>query len=600
MQNASPHESCGLLELDGDGYSWLPLGALEFPDYANGGLCGACRVGRYLALATQSTPPLLVLYDPVAARVRARRDMSPAIDLHSVVYHDDTLYVVSTGTNEIYAVALDDDDLGEPRLHWRYPGLEYDRDLVHLNGLTAFPQGLIASCFGPRQPDGSWGSEGAIFQVEPYQVIQGVMSQPHTPLYCDGRLFFAESRGHRVHWLGRDENDIWREQGHIAVGGYARGLALQDHKLWVGLSAPRSISRSKGTRNQGLAPASGPALVCIDLPTGTLTRRRELTGLGEEIYDLVMLDQEPPSGRLADALTQRLVSMRAMLDTVRIDCMKSGEELGRQTQMLEQERVRTEDLAQTLQIEQVYSANLARQLQRLTASRLWRAARFLRRLARRERYEPDLDRPNAPTSHAMADIFGRIYRNNLWGSQVSHSGTGSDLEQTAVIRETLPPLLRSLAVRTLLDVPCGDFHWMRTVDLGVDYIGADVVGTLIAANTARDANEHRRFVVVDIANDDLPCVDLVFCRDLLVHFSFVDALRVIANLKRSGSTYLLTTTFTARSAHEDIATGQWRPINLQLPPFNWPAPLRLINENCTEAGGDWADKSLGLWRLVDI
>ncbi len=600
MQNASPHESCGLLELDGDGYSWLPLGELEFPHYANGGLCGTCRAGRDLVLATQSTPPLLVLYDPVAGRVKARRDMSPALDLHSVVYHDDTLYVVSTGTNEIYAVALDGDDLGEPRLHWRYPGLEYDRDLVHLNGLTASPQRLIASCFGPRQPDGSWGNAGAIFQVEPYQLIQGALSQPHSPLYCDGRLFFAESRGHRVHWLQRDDQDAWREEGEIAVGGYARGLALQDHTLWVGLSAPRAISRSKGTRNQGLDPGSGAALVGIDLPTCTLTQRRELTGLGEEIYDLLMLDQEPPSGRMVDVLTQRILSMRVLLDTVCTDYVKSGEELGKYTQMLEQERVRTEDLAQALQVEQVYSAKLLRQLQTLSASRLWRASRFLRRLVGREPFEPDLDRPNAPISHAMADIFGRIYRHNLWVSRVSHSGTGSDLEQTAVIRETLPPLLRSLGVRTLLDVPCGDFHWMRTVDLGVDYVGADVVLDLIAANTARDANAHRRFVVVDIANDDLPCVDLIFCRDLLVHFSFVDALRVIANLKRSGSTYLLTTTFTARTTQADIATGQWRPINLRLPPFNWPAPLRTINENCTEAGGDWADKSLGLWRLVDL
>jgi hypothetical protein len=41
-------------------------------------------------------------------------------------------------------------------------------------------------------------------------------------------------------------------------------------------------------------------------------------------------------------------------------------------------------------------------------------------------------------------------------------------------------------------------------------------------------------------------------------------------------------------------------LNLQLPPFNFPAPLRLIEENCTEDGGKYADKSLGLWRLSDL
>lgn len=262
------------------------------------------------------------------------------------------------------------------------------------------------------------------------------------------------------------------------------------------------------------------------------------------------------------------------------------------------------ELAQRLQAEQVYAQRLAEQLRTVTGSRLWRAAQWLRRLAGRAPFVPDLERPvvpqGGPRGPSMAEVFHEIYAKNVWGSEVSRSGTGSDLEQTAVIREVLPGLLRELGVRSMLDVPCGDFHWMRLLDLDLDYIGADVVSDLIAANTARYAGDRRRFQSVDIANDDLPRVDLVFCRDLLVHFSFADALRAIANLKRSGSTYLLTTTFTNRSAHVDITTGEWRAINLALAPFNFPPPLRMINENCTEFGTDWADKSLGLWRLADL
>jgi hypothetical protein len=44
-------------------------------------------------------------------------------------------------------------------------------------------------------------------------------------------------------------------------------------------------------------------------------------------------------------------------------------------------------------------------------------------------------------------------------------------------------------------------------------------------------------------------------------------------------------------------TGDWRPINLERAPFNWPAPVELIVEECTESGGVFADKSLGLWRI---
>ena len=90
---------------------------------------------------------------------------------------------------------------GDHAYHWRYPGATNDRDLVHLNGLTVSDDGLIASCFGPRQADGSWGNEGSVFRLEPYEVIKSGLCQPHTPLCVGDRLMVAESRGHRVHWL---------------------------------------------------------------------------------------------------------------------------------------------------------------------------------------------------------------------------------------------------------------------------------------------------------------------------------------------------------------------------------------------------------------
>jgi hypothetical protein len=48
----------------------------------------------------------------------------------------------------------------------------------------------------------------------------------------------------------------------------------------------------------------------------------------------------------------------------------------------------------------------------------------------------------------------------------------------------------------------------------------------------------------------------------------------------------------------DIQTGGWRPINLQLPPYNLPKPIKLIDERCPLE--DYRDKSLGLWKTADI
>ncbi len=197
--------------------------------------------------------------------------------------------------------------------------------------------------------------------------------------------------------------------------------------------------------------------------------------------------------------------------------------------------------------------------------------------------------------------FADIYRRNLWLDSESRSGPGSRLSQTELVRRELPALVKELGVRRLLDAPCGDFNWMRHVALdAVEYTGGDVVPELVARNRELYGAARRRFVTLDLTRDPLPPADLVFCRDCLPHLSFEDARAVLANIKRGGAEYLLTTTYTARAENADAETGGWRPINLQAEPYNLPPPLRLINEGCTEGGDALADKCLGLWRLHDL
>jgi hypothetical protein len=64
--------------------------------------------------------------------------------------------------------------------------------------------------------------------------------------------------------------------------------------------------------------------------------------------------------------------------------------------------------------------------------------------------------------------------------------------------------------------------------------------------------------------------------------------------------WLLTTTFSECGVNEEIATGDWPPLDLERDPFEFPAPFELLNERCTEGGGVFADKSLGLWRMAGL
>jgi hypothetical protein len=95
-------------------------------------------------------------------------------------------------------------------------------------------------------------------------------------------------------------------------------------------------------------------------------------------------------------------------------------------------------------------------------------------------------------------------------------------------------------------------------------------------------------------------VDLILCRDCLVHLSLADIDAALKNIARSGSTYLAATTFPGRGVNPDIKTGGWRPLDLQAHPFYFPEPLAIINEQCTEAAGLYADKSLAVWRVIDL
>jgi hypothetical protein len=201
------------------------------------------------------------------------------------------------------------------------------------------------------------------------------------------------------------------------------------------------------------------------------------------------------------------------------------------------------------------------------------------------------------------DLFTEIWRSNLWGAVESRSGLGSEQEATSRLTVELPPLLRRFGIRTLLDLPCGDFAWLKPAEFDLDaYVGADIVDEIVALNTARHASADGRisFRQLDLLTDPLPAMDAVLCRDCLVHLSFANIERAFANLTASGSRWLIATTFTDHHDNRDITDGDWRLLNLQGPPFNLPPPEALLNEGCREAGDTYDDKSLGVWRIADL
>ena len=224
---------------------------------------------------------------------------------------------------------------------------------------------------------------------------------------------------------------------------------------------------------------------------------------------------------------------------------------------------------------------------------------------RRLLYSVELRLSRLPLSSAVSDRlkmrhrrFDEAFRTGAWtDTGESASGDGSSLAATEKLRAALPRAIEELAVKTLLDVPCGDWNWMSQVDLPLErYIGGDIVSPLIRQNQERFSDPRRTFLLIDLCIDELPAADLLLCRDAFIHFSYTDIWRAIANVKDAGITYIATTTFPATETNTDQLTGiPWRPINLEAAPFSFPQPFMKISDHFNRP-----DQILAFWQVSDL
>jgi len=202
------------------------------------------------------------------------------------------------------------------------------------------------------------------------------------------------------------------------------------------------------------------------------------------------------------------------------------------------------------------------------------------------------------------NAFTWIYDKHFWCKDETTplSGVGSTLEATETLRILLPDIIKILNIETIFDAGCGDFTWMSKTDISVkQYIGADIVESVIKENKKRYENETHQFYCADIVTDEIPKVDLILCRDCLIHMSFDAIKQTIQNFKKSGATYLLVTTYPhIKINDQDIITGHFRPINLMSYPFYFPKPVMLFEELTGERDKKKWLRWIGVWCLDDI
>lgn len=181
------------------------------------------------------------------------------------------------------------------------------------------------------------------------------------------------------------------------------------------------------------------------------------------------------------------------------------------------------------------------------------------------------------------EVFTRIHDQNMWGSRESLSGPGSEFQSTENLRRELPVLVKDHRVKRLLDVPYGDFNWMQHVlpELDVEYIGGDIVKSLVEQNQKNFGGVGISFSQIDLTSDPLPDADMMLVRDCLFHLSHEAIYSFLQNFCQSDIGLLLTTTHmppTGKNAERVI--GGYGYIYLFSPPFSFPNdPLEYVVED---------------------
>lgn len=164
------------------------------------------------------------------------------------------------------------------------------------------------------------------------------------------------------------------------------------------------------------------------------------------------------------------------------------------------------------------------------------------------------------------EIFEDIYARKVWGFG---SGGGSDPEQARPYLWFVNRWIQEHKPRLILDIGVGDgriFKGLR-IPVGSKYIGVDVIDVAPLIEDNQGVASYASFKQAD-ATEYLPAADLVLCKEVLQHLSTELALKALAQMEKS-KTCLITSVSTPQDrANIDITTGDCRPIDLRLFPFD--------------------------------
>jgi len=186
----------------------------------------------------------------------------------------------------------------------------------------------------------------------------------------------------------------------------------------------------------------------------------------------------------------------------------------------------------------------------------------------------------------LTSIFENIYENKKWGinfANMGSSGPGSHISQVKEYMLILQEFLDNNNVKSVIDIGCGDFQFMRHMNLkNVQYTGIDCVEKLIIFNKKHFEKENITFLHRELSEHEFDFAELYLIKDVLQHLSndiicdFLDYI-VIQKLAK----YIIITNCSNQDFdNQDVESiGQTRPLNAKLFPLKKYNPVVLKEYN---------------------
>jgi uncharacterized protein (TIGR03032 family) len=211
------------------------------------------------------------------------------IGVHELAFAGDKLWLVNTRFSCLCTI----DPVYSFVPRWRPPFVTAlaAEDRCHLNGLAVVDgEPKYVTALGETDTPHGWRANktqgGCLMEVSSGEIISRGLSMPHSPRWHDGQLWVLESGTGQLVLV---DPATGHRQTVAELPGFARGLALQGHYAFIGLSKIRATSTMDGVPLAERRDELKCGVAVVDLIAGRVSALLEFRTAVEEIFDVQLL-----------------------------------------------------------------------------------------------------------------------------------------------------------------------------------------------------------------------------------------------------------------------------------------------------------------------